>query len=82
MGFYFGMYAFTSDKKYLIFSLLMPFLLHGFYNFLGHPVHLLVVIGMLAYAIVLHSNLKKLQLKKKIENENLKIWKLNFIFLF
>ena len=73
MGFYFGMYAFTSNKKYLIFSLLMPFLLHGFYNFLGHPVHLLVVIGMLAYAIVLHSNLKKLQLKKTIENESLKI---------
>ena len=73
MGFYFGMYAFTANKKYLILSLLMPFLLHGFYNFLGQPVHLLVVIGMLAYAIVLHSNLKKLQLKKKIENESLKI---------
>ena len=73
MGFYFGMYAFTSDKKYLILSLLMPFLLHGFYNFLGHPEHLLVVIGMLAYAIFLHSNLKELQLKKKAENESLKI---------
>ena len=73
MGFYFGMYAFTANKKYLILSLLMPFLLHGFYNFLDHPVHLLVVMGMLAYAIVLHSNLKKLQLKKKIENESLKI---------
>ena len=73
MGFYFGMYAFTSNKKYLLFSLLIPFLLHGFYNFLGHPVHLFLVVGMLAYAIVLHSNLKKLQLKKKTENENLKI---------
>ena len=73
MGFYFGMYAFTANKKFLVLSLLIPFLLHGFYNFLGSPFHYIVVIGMLAYSIVLHSNLKKLQLKKKTENESLKI---------
>ena len=73
MGFYFGMYAFTANKKFLVLSLLIPFLLHGFYNFLGHPFHYIVVVGMLIYAIKLHNNLKKLQLKKKNENESLKV---------
>ena len=73
MGFYFGMYAFTANKKFLVLSLLIPFLLHGFYNFLGHPFHYIIVIGMLIYAIKLHNSLKKLQLKKKNENESLKI---------
>jgi RsiW-degrading membrane proteinase PrsW (M82 family) len=73
MGFYFGMYAFTANKKFLVLSLLIPFLLHGFYNFLGHPFHYIVVVGMLIYAIKLHNILKKLQLKKQNENESLKI---------
>ena len=73
MGFYFGMYAFTANKKFLVLSLLIPFLLHGFYNFLGHPFHYIIVIGMLIYSITLHNSLKKLQLKKKNENESLKI---------
>ena len=73
MGFYFGMYAFTANKKFLVLSLLIPFLLHGFYNFLGHPFHYIVVVGMLIYAIKLHNILKKLQLKKQNENEILKI---------
>ena len=73
MGFYFGMYAFTANKTFLVLSLLIPFLLHGFYNFLGHPFHYIVVVGMLIYAIKLHNNLKELQLKKKNENESLKI---------
>ena len=67
MGFYFGMYAFTANKKFLVLSLLIPFLLHGFYNFLGHPFHYIIVIGMLIYAIKLHNSLKKLQLKKKMK---------------
>ncbi|MDC0418932.1 PrsW family glutamic-type intramembrane protease [Pelagibacteraceae bacterium] len=73
MGFNFGIYAFTANKKFLVLSLLIPFLLHGFYNFLGHPFHYIVVVGMLIYAIKLHNNLKKLQLKKKNENESLKV---------
>jgi len=75
MGFYFGMYAFTAEKKYLVLSLLMPFLLHGSYNFLvmHPPFGLLIVLGILVYAFVLHSNLKKSQLKKKTEKEILKI---------
>ena len=73
MGFYFGMYAFTANKKFLVLSLLIPFLLHGFYNFLGYPFHYIIVIGMLIYSIILHNSLKKLQLKKENEDESLKI---------
>ena len=75
MGFYFGMYAFTANKKYLVLCLLIPFLLHGSYNFIVMypPFHLVIVLGMLVYAINLHSNLKKLQLKKKKEKEEKKI---------
>ena len=39
MGFYFGMYAFSANKKYLILSLRIPFFLHGFYNFFGYPIN-------------------------------------------
>ena len=73
MGFYFGMYAFTANKKYLILSLLIPFLLHGFYNFLGYPFHYLIVIGMLIFSFTLHGRLKKLQLNKDKESEKIKI---------
>jgi len=73
MGFYFGKYAFTADKKYLVLSLLIPFLLHGFYNFLEYPFHFMIVGIMIVYAIILHSDLKKLQLKKNKEKEIKKI---------
>ena len=73
MGFYFGKYAFTAEKKYLILSLLIPFLLHGFYNFLEYPFHFMIVGIMIVYAIILHSDLKKLQLKKNKEKEIKKI---------
>ncbi len=73
MGFYFGMYAFSANKKYLILSLIIPFFLHGFYNFFGYPVNIMIVLGMLALAIILHSKLKKLQDTKKTEQEKLKI---------
>ena len=73
MGFYFGKYAFTADKKYLVLSLLTPFLLHGFYNFLEYPFHYMIVGIMIIYAIILHSDLKKLQLKKNKEKEIKKI---------
>ena len=73
MGFYFGKYAFTADKKYLVLSLLIPFLLHGFYNFLEYPFHFMIVGIMIVYAIILHSDLKKLQLKKNKEREIKKI---------
>ena len=73
MGFYFGMYAFTASKKYLILSLLIPFLFHGFYNYLDSPYHYITLVGMVIYSIKLHEFLKNSQLRKKDENEKLKI---------
>ena len=73
MGFYFGKYAFTAEKKYLVLSLLIPFLLHGFYNFVEYPFYYMIVGIMIVYATILHSDLKKLQLKKNKETEVKKI---------
>jgi len=71
MGFYFGLFAFTANKKYLVLSLITPYLLHGFYNFLVvySPVHYFVVTTMLVFAYILHGKLKLAQIKKKREKE-------------
>ena len=69
MGYYFGLYAFSGNKNYLALSLILPYLFHGFYNFLGWP-NMLIIIGILiVYSLVLHSNLRQLQLAKKKEWE-------------
>ena len=73
MGFYFGMYAFTANKKYLILCLLIPFVIHGLYNFLSYPYHFSIVGILTIYSIILHSNFKKLQSTKKAESEIKKI---------
>ena len=73
MGFYFGKYAFTGDKKFLLLSLLIPFLMHGLYNFLGYPYSLIIVVILVIYSLILHSDLKKLQKPKKQEKEIKKI---------
>ena len=73
MGFYFGMYSFTANKKYLILSLLIPYIAHGLYNFLSYPGHF-VILGILTFfAITLHSHFKKLQSEKSKEPESKKI---------
>ena len=73
MGFYFGMFAFTANKKYLILCLLIPFIIHGLYNFLSHPYHFMILGILVIYTIVLHSNMKKLQESKNKEFEIKKI---------
>jgi len=73
MGFYFGKYAFTNNKKFLILSLLIPFLMHGFYNFFTYPYHYSVVLILLIYSLILHADLRKLQKSKKKEQEIKKI---------
>ena len=73
MGFYFGMYSFTANKKYLILSLLIPYIAHGLYNFLSYPGHF-VILGILTlFVIALHSHFKKLQSEKSKEPESKKI---------
>ena len=73
MGFYFGMYSFTANKKYIILCLLIPFIIHGLYNFLSYPYHFMILGILVIYTIVLHSNMKKLQESKSKEAEIKKI---------
>ena len=73
MGFYFGMYAFTANKKYLVFCLFIPFIIHGFYNFLPHPSHFMVLGIVVIYSIALHSQFKKMQWMKNKEKEIKKV---------
>ncbi len=73
MGFYFGMYTFTANKKYLILCLLIPFIIHGLYNFLSYPYHFMILGVLTIYTVILHSNLKKLQESKRNESEIKKI---------
>ncbi len=73
MGFYFGMYAFSANKKYLILCLLIPFIIHGLYNFLPHPSHYMVLGVVIIYSIALHSQFKKIQWMKNKEKEIKKV---------
>ena len=58
---------------YLFLSLLLPFIVHGFYNFLTAPYHFIILGMLFIFSIVLHEDLKKLQKDKKIEKEIKKI---------
>ena len=72
MGFYFGQFAFTGERKYLGFSLLMPFLFHGAYNYFIGIAPLIgysIVIVMLIFSFLLHKNLKQAQRIKRKEYE-------------
>ena len=76
MGFNFGKYVFTSDTKYLSYSLLAPILVHGFYNFIvgyNFTLALIIIIIALIFSIKLHSSLKNLQKLKRNEKETKKI---------
>ena len=73
MGYYFGLYAFSGNKNYLALSLILPYLFHGFYNFLGWPHMMIIIVILIIFSLILHSNLRELQLAKKKEHENLKI---------
>ena len=73
MGFYFGMFSFTANKKYLILCLLIPFIIHGLYNFLSYPYHFMILGVLTIYTVILHSNLKKLQDSKRNEGEVKKV---------
>ena len=73
MGYYFGLYAFSGNKNYLALSLILPYLFHGFYNFLGWPYMMIIIVILIIFSLILHSSLRELQLAKKKEHENLKI---------
>ena len=73
MGYYFGLYAFSGNKKYLVLSLILPYLFHGFYNFLGWPDMMIIIVILIIFSLILHSKLKKIQITKKKEQEVKKI---------
>ena len=73
MGFYFGLYSFSANKKHLILCLLIPYLIHGFYNFISHPYHLSIIGIATIFAFILHNQFKELQSSKKLEKEIKKI---------
>ena len=73
MGYYFGMYAFTGNKKFLILSLALPYLFHGFYNFLRWPDSMWVILALVFSSLYLHRDLKRKQKNKKSEQERIKI---------
>ena len=71
MGFYFGMYAFSAENKFLYRSLYVPYIFHGIYNYLTvySPLNILIVFLMIGFALYLHKELKTLQKKKRNEKE-------------
>ena len=73
MGYYFGLYAFSGNKNYLALSLILPYLFHGFYNFLGWPYMMIIIVILSIFSLTLHSKLKKIQITKKKEQEVKKI---------
>jgi RsiW-degrading membrane proteinase PrsW (M82 family) len=73
MGYYFGMYAFTGNKNFLILSLILPYLFHGFYNFFGWPDSMWVILALVFSSLYLHRELKNKQKLKKTEKEIKKI---------
>ena len=69
MGYYFMKYAFISKKNNLYIFFFIPFLLHGFYNYLVVSNFLLVLVLLIIFWIIalrIFNNLKKSQTKKKL----------------
>jgi len=71
MGYFFGLYAFTHSKKFLIKSIIFPIGIHATYNFLtGYDFFFLYfLVAMMVYARGLHTEFAELQLKKAREDE-------------
>jgi len=72
MGYFFGLYAFTQSRQFLIKSLVFPIGIHATYNFLtGYDFFFLYfLVAVMVYARGLHMEFAELQLKKAIEDES------------
>ena len=72
MGYFFGLYAFTQSRQFLIKSLVFPIGIHATYNFLtGYDFFFLYFLAaVMVYARGLHMEFAELQLKKAIEDES------------
>ena len=71
MGYFFGLYAFTHSKQFLIKSIILPIGIHAIYNFLTSYdfFFLYFLVAVMIYARGLHTELSELQLKKAREDE-------------
>lgn len=71
MGYYFGRYAFKNDKVSLIKSLILPMVFHALYNFLiGQSIFgIILLLGMIYFAIQIHHNFLNDQKHKLSEEE-------------
>jgi RsiW-degrading membrane proteinase PrsW (M82 family) len=71
MGYFFGLYAFTHSKQFLIKSIIFPIGIHAIYNFLTTYdfFFLYFLVAVMIYARGLHTELSELQLKKAREDE-------------
>ena len=72
MGYFFGLYAFSGQRSYLLKSLFLPMLFHAIYNFLATFSSLLtalILIGLIRYAYSLHKHFAYLQSGKTREEE-------------
>ncbi|MDC0179837.1 PrsW family glutamic-type intramembrane protease [Pseudomonadota bacterium] len=71
MGYFFGLYAFTHSKQFLIKSIILPIGIHAIYNFLTSYdfFFLYFLVAVMIYARGLHTELSELQLKKAREDD-------------
>ena len=75
MGYHLGLHYFEDKSKsnHLFLALLIPILVHGFYNFLDRPWHFIFLIGILFYVnrlhkkFVIHQENKKNSLEPEIK---------------
>ena len=75
MGYFFGLYAFTHSKQFLIKSIIFPIGIHATYNFLtGYDFFFLYfLVAVMIYARGLHTEFAELQLYKQKEEEDKRI---------
>ena len=72
MGYFFGLYAFSGQRSYLLKSLFLPMFFHAIYNFMttfSLLITSLILIALIGYAYSLHKRFAYLQSGKIKEEE-------------
>ena len=71
MGYFFGLYAFTNSRQFLIKSLIFPIAIHATYNFLTQYdfFFLYFLVAVMIYARGLHSEFADLQIQRAKEDQ-------------
>ncbi|MDA8608100.1 PrsW family glutamic-type intramembrane protease [Gammaproteobacteria bacterium] len=71
MGYFFGLYAFTNSRQFLIKSLIFPIAIHATYNFLTQYdfFFLYFLVAVMIYARGLHSEFVDLQIQRAKEDQ-------------